>query len=155
MSLFSNRIQVVVIFCGSTCGNSPGRFRPAITLHIEQLPPAAKHRVTTKTITKNILNNIDVCIFEFLLSKIKIDFFQMWYDCCTGNLRLSWVSFKLIVYIWLSLFYWNQFRCLWLCTSFDVTHVLRKKYCNAKTAVKVEKYLPYEQILHHTIRLHV
>lgn len=69
-SLFGNGIQVIVMFDwlgGSTCGNSPGRFRPAITLHIEQLPPAAKHLVTSKIITNNnILNKIEVCISEFL-----------------------------------------------------------------------------------------
>lgn len=68
MPSFRYRLQVIVMFCGSTGGNSPGRFRPAITLHIEQLSPAAKHLVTKKKITKQILNNV-LCIVE---SSVKI-----------------------------------------------------------------------------------
>lgn len=134
MPSFRYRLQLIVVFCGSTGGNSPGRFRPAITLHIEQLSPAAKPLVTKTIITKNMLNNI-VCMMESSL-KIWILFpntntnitIVHVVNVTVADLRLNWLQLKLIVYIWLSLFYWNQFRYLWSCTSFNRTNVQRKKY---------------------------
>lgn len=92
ISLFSNRIQVVVMFSGSTCGNSPGRFKPAITLHIEQLPPAAKHLVTSKIITKNILNNRGVCIFQSFLFQ-NLNFYKC--DITVARIIFDWAELRL------------------------------------------------------------
>lgn len=51
-----------VVFC-EIGGNSPGRFKPAITLHIEQLPPAGKQSVTTTISSNNMLNPNLIHIF--------------------------------------------------------------------------------------------
>lgn len=119
--------QVVVTFCDWDCSKSSGRFRPAITLHIEQQLLGAIQLKTHNNSTNKMLSKNVVCI-SILISNLR-SYFQLnggdWVTWTLDNLWLNSVWFNLIVYIWGSLIYWNKFASFVITARHIYTFELR------------------------------